>query len=155
LDPAGLGPHVYAQKILSSPGKKDGLYWPTVTGESQSPLGELAAQASAEGYRRGAQPIPYHGYYYRILKRQGPDASGGAFDYVANGKMIGGFALIAVPAEYGNSGIMTFMVNQDGTVFQKDLGPNSSALAGKIESFDPGPGWSQVDASSLAQGAPD
>jgi hypothetical protein len=89
---------------------------------SRSPLGDLAAQASAEGYKVGQKPIPYHGYFYRILKRQGASASGGAYDYVVNGKMIGGFALLAYPAEYGNSGIMTFMVNHDGMVFQKDLG---------------------------------
>ena len=122
LDPGGLGSHVYAQRILSRPGKKDGLYWPTAEGETPSPLGELAAKASAEGYKAGAAPIPYHGYYYRILTRQGADAPGGAYDYLVNGKMIGGFGLLAVPAEYGNSGIMTFIVNQDGTVYQKDLG---------------------------------
>ena len=133
----GLGPHVYAQRIVSSPGKKDGLYWPTAEGEEPSPLGDLAAQASAEGYKVGQKPIPYHGYYYRILKRQGASASGGAYDYVVNGKMIGGFALIAYPAEYGNSGIMTFMVNQDGTVFQKDLGERTEKIARRIETFDP------------------
>ena len=115
LDPAGLGHGVYAQRIVSHPGKKDGLYWPTPAGETPSPLGDLAAQASAEGYKAGAKPIPYHGYYYRILTRQGAGAPGGAYDYLVKGKMKGGFALIAVPAEYGNSGIMTFMVNHDGT----------------------------------------
>ena len=115
LDPAGLGHGVYAQRIVSHPGKKDGLYWPTTEGETPSPLGDLAAQASAEGYKAGEKPIPYHGYYYRILTRQGAGAPGGAYDYLVKGKMKGGFALIAVPAEYGNSGIMTFMVNHDGT----------------------------------------
>ena len=129
--PRGLGPHVYAQRIVSRRGKKDGLYWPTAEGETPSPLGELAAKASAEGYKAGAAPIPYHGYYYRILKRQGPSAPGGAYDYLANGKMIGGFALLAVPAEYGNSGIMTFMVNQDGTVYQKDLGLKTAEACAK------------------------
>jgi hypothetical protein len=145
LDPAGLGRGVYAQRIVSRPGKKDGLYWPTAEGEPQSPLGDLAAQASAEGYKAGEKPIPFHGYYYRILTRQGADAPGGAYDYLVKGKLKGGFALIAVPAEYGNSGIMTFMVNQDGTVLQKDLGPNTTKLAAKIEAFVPDQGWTHVD----------
>ena len=99
LDPDGLGPHVYAQRIVSSQGKKDGLYWPTAEGEEPSPLGDLAAKASAEGYKAGETAAsPYHGYYYRVLKRQGASAAGGAYDYVVNGKMIGGFALIAYPA---------------------------------------------------------
>jgi hypothetical protein len=145
LDPAGLGRGVYAQRIVSHPGKKDGLYWPTSEGQPPSPLGELAAQASAEGYKAGQTPIPYHGYYYRVLKRQGASASGGAYDYLINGKMRGGFALIAFPAEYGNSGIMTFMVNHDGTVFRKDLGPKTDELARKIESFAPDQTWTKVD----------
>jgi hypothetical protein len=147
LDPAGLGRGVYAQRIVSRPGKRDGLYWPTTEGETPSPLGDLAAKASAEGYKPGEKPIPYHGYYYRILTRQGPSAPGGAYDYVVKGKMMGGFALIAVPAEYGNSGVMTFLVNQDGTIFQKDLGPNTSAVARKINAYAPDQTWSQTDAS--------
>ena len=147
LDPAGLGPHAYAQRIVSSPGKKDGLYWPTAGGEEPSPFGDLAAKASAEGYKVGQKPIPYHGYFYRILKRQGGDAPGGAFDYVVKGKMIGGFALVAYPAEYGNSGIMTFIVNHDGVVFQKDLGPDTGKIARKIESFAPDQSWTKVDNS--------
>ena len=146
LDPEKAGPHVYAQRIVSSSGKKDGLYWPTAEGEEPSPLGDLAAKASAEGYKAGKRPRPYHGYYYRILKRQGPGAAGGAYDYVVNGKMIGGFALIAYPAQYGNSGIMTFMVNQDGTVFQKDLGPRTTRIVRRIESFSPDAGWQKADA---------
>jgi Protein of unknown function (DUF2950) len=145
LDPAGLGPHVYAQRIVSRPEKKDGLYWPTAEDEPPSPLGELAAKAAAEGYKPGNTPIPYHGYYYRILTRQGTNAPGGTYDYLAKGKMIGGFALVAYPAQYGNSGIMTFIVNQDGTVFQKDLGPQSDKLARKIEAFDPDSTWTKVD----------
>jgi hypothetical protein len=109
-------------------------------------LGDLAAQASAEGYKVGQKPIPYHGYFYRVLKRQGASASGGAYDYVVNGKMIGGFALLAYPAEYGNSGIMTFIVNHDGTVFQKDLGWRTERIARRIESFAPDPTWQKVDA---------
>ena len=147
LDPGGLGPHAYAQRIVSRPGKKDGLYWPTPEGETPSPLGEFAAQAAAEGYKTGSGPIPYHGYYYRVLTRQGASAPGGAYDYLVNGKMIGGFALLAFPAEYGNSGIMTFMVNHDGTVFQKDLGPKTATLARKIDSFAPDQTWTAVDAS--------
>jgi hypothetical protein len=146
LDPEKAGPHVYAQRILSSEGKKDGLFWPTAEREEPSPLGDLAAKASAEGYKAGGKPKPYHGYYYRILKRQGTGAAGGAYDYVVNGKMIGGFALIAYPAQYGNSGIMTFMVNQDGAVFQKDLGERTEKIARKIETFDPDAGWQKVDA---------
>jgi hypothetical protein len=137
LDPAGQGRGAYAQRIVSRPGKKDGLYWPSAEDEEASPLGELAAQAAAEGYKTGGAPIPYHGYYYRILTRQGATAPGGAYNYLAKGKMIGGFALIAYPAEYGNSGIMTFLVNHDGTVWQKDLGPKTAKLAQKIESFMP------------------
>jgi hypothetical protein len=148
LDPAGLGPHVYAQRIVSRPGKKDGLYWQTAESDPPSPFGDLAAKASAEGYKAGQTPIPYHGYYYRILTRQGANAPGGAYDYLAKGKMIGGFALVAYPAQYGNSGIMTFIVNQDGTVFQKDLGRQTDKLARKIDSFDPDQTWTKVDASS-------
>ena len=146
LNPAGLGRGVYAQRIVSRPGKKDGLYWPTAESEEPSPLGELAAQASAEGYKVGQKPIPYHGYFYRVLKRQGAGARGGAYDYMVDGKMIGGFALLAYPAEYGNSGIMTFMVNHDGTVFQKDLGTRTERIARRIESFAPDATWQKVDA---------
>jgi hypothetical protein len=145
LDPEGLGRGVYARRIVSRTGKKDGLYWPTAEGETPSPLGELAAQASAEGYKAGEKPIPYHGYYYRILTRQGAGAPGGAYDYLVKNKMKGGFALIAVPAEYGNSGIMTFMVNHDGVVLEKDLGPDTTKLARKIDAFAPDQGWSKTD----------
>ena len=147
LDPAGLGRGVYAQRIVSHKGKKDGLYWPTAEGQTPSPLGELAAQASAEGYKTGKGPIPYHGYYYRVLTRQGTGAPGGAYDYLVKGKMRGGFALLAFPAEYGNSGVMTFMVNHDGAVFEKDLGPKTAKLARKIESFAPDQTWAKVDGS--------
>jgi hypothetical protein len=143
----GAGPGVYAQRIVSSPGKKDGLYWPS-DGE-QSPLGELAAQASAEGYKvGGGEPQPYHGYYYRILTRQGPNAPGGEIDYVINGKMIGGFALVAYPAEYGNSGVMTFVVNHAGQVYQKDLGERTEAIAKRMTRFDPDQTWKKVEVSS-------
>ena len=127
-----------------STGKKDGLYWPTAQGEEESPLGELFAAASAQGYHAGEGRSPYHGYYYKILTRQGPAAPGGAADYVVNGKMIGGFALVAYPAEYRNSGVMTFMVNHAGTVFQKDLGPKPPNRR-DMTSFNPDPTWKKVD----------
>jgi Protein of unknown function (DUF2950) len=143
----GAGPGVYARRIVSSPGKKDGLYWPA--DGNQSPLGELAAQASAEGYKVGSdEPQPYHGYYFRILTRQGPNAPGGELDYVINGKMIGGLALIAYPAEYGNSGVMTFEVNHAGTVYQKDLGELTEVIAKRIRWFDPDQTWKKVEVTS-------
>jgi hypothetical protein len=145
-DRTGAGPGVYAQRIVSSPGKKDGLYWPS--DRSESPLGELAARASAEGYKRSAEPQPYHGYYYRILTRQGPNAPGGTLDYIVKRKMIGGFALVAYPADYGNSGVMTFVVNHAGTVYQKDLGERTAAIAKTMSSFDPDQTWKKVDTSS-------
>jgi Protein of unknown function (DUF2950) len=143
----GAGPGVYAQRIVSSPGKKDGLYWPS--DGDQSPLGELAAQASAEGYKvGGGEPQPYHGYYYRILTRQGPNAPGGEMDYVINGKMLGGFALVAYPAEYGSSGVMTFVVNHAGQVYQKDLGERTEAIAKRMTRFDPDQTWKKVEVSN-------
>jgi hypothetical protein len=134
----------YAQTFGSDPGKKNGLYWPTQEGEKPSPLGELVANARAEGYTSKdsqGNHVPYHGYYYRILTAQGKNAPGGAYDYIVNGKMIGGFAVIAFPAEYGNSGIMTFIVNHDGVVYQKDLGENTTELAEAITLFDPDETW--------------
>jgi hypothetical protein len=141
----GDGAGVYAQLIVSTPGKKDGLFWRD--DRDPSPLGELAAQASAEGYKVDGQGAPYHGYYFRILKGQGSDAPGGAFNYVVKGKMIGGFALIAYPAEYGNSGVMTFLVNHAGTVYQKDLGNRTEAIARRVTLFDPDQTWKKVDAA--------
>jgi|SRR5579871_1598683 len=136
----------YAQKFASSPGKHDGLYWPAAANEEQSPLGPLVASAQAAGYgdksANGARR-PYFGYYYRILKAQGDHAPGGAYDYIANGQMIGGFALVAYPAQYDVSGVMTFLVNQEGIVYQKDLGPNTSAIAAKITRFDPDASWAK------------
>lgn len=139
----GDGVGTYAQHIVSSPGKKDGLYWPSDTNDS--PLGQLAADASAEGYKAGNEPQPYHGYYYRILTRQGASAPGGAMSYVVEGKMIGGFALVAYPADYGNSGVMTFIVNHAGTVYQKDLGKDTAARVKSMNSFDPDKTWTKVD----------
>ena len=142
-DRTGEGVGLYAQRIVSSPGKKDGLFWRD--DRDPSPLGELAAQASAEGYKVGEQAAPYHGYYFRILKGQGSDARGGALNYVVRGKMIGGFALIAYPAEYGNSGVMTFMVNHAGTVYEKDLGNRTEGIAKRKYLFDPDQTWKKID----------
>lgn len=144
-DRTGAGAGIYAQRIVSNPGKKDGLFWRD--DKDPSPLGEFAAQASAEGYKAGEQAAPYHGYYFRILKGQGSDAPGGALSYVVKGKMMGGFALIAYPAEYGNSGVMTFLVNHSGTVYQKDLGRRTGSIAKRIELFDPDQTWKKVDAA--------
>jgi hypothetical protein len=131
----------YAQKILSSPGKKDGLYW---EGEPDNLVPKAFADASAAMLAEGKKPVPYHGYYFRILKAQGPDAEGGAADYVVNGKMIGGFALIAFPAEYGVSGIETFLVNHRGKVYEKDLGANTGVSARQTLRFNPDKSWKVV-----------
>ena len=147
----GAGVGTYAQRIISQPGKKDGLYWPTAAGEEQSPLGDLAAAASAQGYRArgGDQRTPFHGYYYKILTRQGPAAQGGVQDYVVKGKMIGGFGLVAWPAEYGNSGVMTFIVNHNGTVYEKDLGPRTAQVAANMTAYNPDDSWKKVDMSQV------
>jgi hypothetical protein len=133
----------YAQKLASTPGRKDGLYWATTVDELPSPLGEQFARARAEGYfdEGATRNKAYRGYIYRMLTAQGPNAIGGAYDYRVAGKMIGGFALLAVPAEYGNSGVMTFIVNHDGVVFSKDLGPETANVAGAIAAFDPDSTW--------------
>jgi hypothetical protein len=138
----------YAQKFASTKGKKDGLYWEAKEGEDQSPLGALAARAVEEGYKGrkpGDNPLPYHGYFYRILKAQGKNAPDGAYDYVVRGKMIGGFALVAFPAEYGASGVMTFIVNHDGVVYQKDLGKETGKIAKAMTKFDPDKTWKKVE----------
>ena len=137
----------YARKLVSSDGKKDGLSWPATEGEPESPLGPLVANARVEGYAaRSGHTEAYHGYLFRILTAQGKDAPGGALDYVVHGRMIGGFGLVAAPAEYGNSGVMTFIVNQDGLVFQKDLGSDATEIAADIKMFDPDQSWRKVDA---------
>lgn len=143
MDHDGDGLLTYAGKFASDKGKKNGLYWETREGEKPSPLGDLVARARNEGYMKGkpAKPFPYHGYYFKILTKQGENAAGGAFDYLVKGRMIGGFAVVAYPAAYGRSGVMTFMVNHDGTVFQKDLGVNTLKIAKSMKSFDPGSGW--------------
>jgi hypothetical protein len=138
----------YAQKFRSSKGKKDGLYWVTKEGEKPSPFGPLAAKAAREGYsgeKAGDKPIPYLGYFYRILKKQGPNAEGGAYNYMAKGKMIGGFGLVAHPAAYGASGIMTFIVNHEGVVYEKDLGKETEKIVGTMSQFDPDKSWKKVE----------
>ena len=123
------------------------LFWRVKDGEVQSPLGPLLARASAEGYTKDKRgPTPYHGYYFRLLKGQGASAKSGALDYTVRGRTIGGFAAVAYPANYGNTGIMSFIINQDGTVYEKDLGPDTRATGLKLQRFDPGPGWSPVPA---------
>jgi Protein of unknown function (DUF2950) len=138
----------YAQHFMSSPGKRDGLYWPPVAGEPESPMGPLVAAARAEGYTPGEKTekhhSSYHGYFYRILKGQGPHAADGARDYLVDGNMIGGFALVAFPGRWGDSGVMTFIVNQDGVVYQKNLGPDTEATARKMKLFDPDSTWTVV-----------
>jgi hypothetical protein len=147
-DNDGDGLFEYADKFRSDPGKKNGLYWETKEGEEPSPLGPFAAEAYKSGYGKqesSGEPRPYHGYYFRILKAQGKNAPGGAYDYVVKGNMIGGFALVAYPAQYGNSGIMTFIVNQDGIVYQKNLGKETAKLAQAIKVFDPDKTWKKVE----------
>jgi hypothetical protein len=169
----------YARRFMSSPGRRDGLYWDTAEGEKPSPLGILVASARAEGYGASGQsneqsrldmqninlvsvqqadqspdqnrrdsPVqsrnPYHGYYFKILTRQGPHARGGPYDYVINGNMIAGFALVAFPDKWGSSGVMTFIVNQQGRVYEKNLGPETAAIAGAIDEYDPDPTWMLV-----------
>jgi hypothetical protein len=142
-----LGPNgaaEYAQHFMSRIGQRDGLYWPAKAGEEESPLGPLIARAQTAGYRPGTphqRPRPYYGYYFHILTQQGPNAPGGAKDYVVNGRMTGGFALIAYPATHGDSGIMTLIVNQDGIVYQKNFGPDTTNIAARITQYDPDASW--------------
>ena len=144
-DPTGSGVRQYAQRILSSPGQRDGLYWKSAANDS--PLGELVAQAVAEGYGGAdtGKPVPYHGYYFRLLKAQGKHAPGGAQSYLKDGRLIGGFAVVAWPAEYGNSGIKTFIVNQRDLVFEKDLGADTAKIASAMTEYDPDDSWDPVE----------
>ena len=151
---------VYAQKFISTPGKRDGLYWDTAEGDKPSPLGTLVAQAREEGYSAGrgqssnaskegaaasaSKHSPFHGYYFRILTRQGTHAPGGRFSYLINGNMIAGYALVAYPDKWGSSGIMTFIINQQGRVYQKNLGPKTAQVAAAMTEYDPDPTWSLV-----------
>jgi Protein of unknown function (DUF2950) len=146
----GSGLLEYAQRLESIRGKRDGLFWEAKPGEPESPLGPLVARARAAGYPlppRGG-PVPYHGYFYRILFAQGPDAPGGAYDFVVKGHMIGGFALVAYPATYGVSGIMTFIASHDGVVYQKDLGPTTAQLATAMKTYNPDRTWSEAEGVS-------
>jgi hypothetical protein len=136
----GEGVLAYASRMVSSPGKHDGLYWPAGPDDNQSPLGEAFVNASS----RNAQNPGYYGYHFKLLESQGPHAPGGAYEYVVRGKLFGGFAVIAWPVKYGDTGIKSFMVSHSGQVYQRDLGPESAAHAEATKSFDPGPGWSTV-----------
>ncbi len=153
----------YARKLISTPGKHDGLFWDSPEGENPSPLGKLIAAASAEGYvsrqeasgaagKGGSEKeqapfgrAPYHGYYFKILTRQGPHAPGGKYGYIINSNMIAGYALVAYPDKWGNSGVMTFIINQQGRVYQKNLGPNTAKLASAMTEYDPDPAWKLVE----------
>jgi hypothetical protein len=135
----------FAPKFISDTGKQNGLYWESADGQPKSPLGPLVAFATAEGYSVKANThVPYYGYYFRMLDKQGSNAPGGAKDYVVDGKMVGGFAFVAYPAEYRNSGVMTFIINQDGVLLQKDLGKGTTEAATAMTAFDPDASWSQV-----------
>jgi hypothetical protein len=139
------GTKQYAQKFISDTGKQNGLYWQSQEGQPRSPLGPLAAFATTEGYSvKPDSHMPFHGYYFHMLSRQGSHAQGGAKDYVIDGKMVGGFAFVAYPAEYRNSGVMTFIINQDGVLLEKDLGNGTTDIATAMTEFDPDPGWKPV-----------
>ncbi len=145
----GDGVVKYAQKLRSDPGKKNGLFWRSQPGEEVSPLGELVAQARMEGYRKTKavfreEATPFHGYFFKILTRQGKNAPGGGYDYIINGNMVAGFALVASPSNWGKSGVMTFIVNQQGKVYQKNLGPNTLKTAQAMDEFNPDKTWTMV-----------
>jgi hypothetical protein len=137
----------YAQKILSDEGKFNGLYWPAAEGTQESPIGPLIAKARSQGYRKGqaGKPVPFHGYLYRVLTAQGEHAPGGAHEYIRDGRMTEGFAFLAYPAKYRSSGVMTFLVNQNGQVLQKDLGTDTSQVARKMKLYDPDSSWEQAE----------
>ena len=145
----GDGILAYAQKLRSDPGKKNGLFWRHAPGEPISPLGELVAQARMAGYKKEKslfkeQPIPFHGYYFKILTRQGKNAPGGKYNYIINGNMVGGFALVAFPSNWGKSGVMTFIVNQQGKVYEKNLGPDTLKMEQSVDTYDPDKTWTPV-----------
>jgi len=154
MDPNGDGVSEFAQKFKSDEGKKNGLYWPVKEGEKPSPLGPFAAQAVKEGYKnktdKSEGPTPYHGYFFRILTGQGKNAPGGTYSYVVKGKMVLGFGLVAYPAEYRNSGVMTFIVNQQDIIYEKDLGPDTAKIAGTMKKYDPDKTWKKVEKEALA-----
>jgi hypothetical protein len=148
-DRDGDGLYEYAEKFVSTPGKNDGLYWEAKAGEEESPFGDVFARATRLRYKTtNSKPVPYHGYFFKILKAQGKNAPGGAYDYIVNGNMIGGFAMVAYPARFGVSGVMTFVVNHDGIVYQKDLGKDTAKIAHKIKLFDPDKTWKKVEIKS-------
>jgi hypothetical protein len=154
MDTARDGVAVYAQKFVSTPGQRDGLYWETAPDAPRSPLGALVAEARSEGYATGGSSVtspgppgqrtPFHGYVFKILTRQGPHAPGGRYNYVINGNMIAGYALVAYPDKWGNSGVMTFIVNQQGRVYEKNLGARTAGIAAAITEYDPDPSWRRV-----------
>ena len=147
-DADGNGYADYARRFRSTEGKRDGLYWAETGGAPQSPLGPLFAVAATEGYGKSAasgKPAPYHGYHYRLLTSQGPDAAGGAYQYVVKDKLLGGFGVVAYPASYGVSGVMTFIVNHDGVVYEKDLGPKTASVASAMTRFNPDKSWRKVE----------
>lgn len=138
-------PH-YADRLFSSPGKRDGLYWKTEPGEPESPMGPAISSAASEGYKAGSgKRVPYHGYFFRRLEAQGSHAEGGAMSYRENGQLTRGYALVAYPASYARSGVMTFIVNQAGVVYQKDLGPKTASIAAAMKAFDPDPSWTVAE----------
>jgi hypothetical protein len=147
----GQPPGLYARTIRSDTGRQNGLYWPAARGQKRSPLGDLVAQAAAEGrpVGEGAQPAPFHGYVFRILTAQGPKAPGGAKNYVVDGRMSGGFALVAWPAEYGVTGVMTFIVSQDASLREKNLGPQTATIAAAMASYDPDDSWEVVPETAV------
>ncbi len=147
LNPEGAPLLHYARSLVSTANRKDGLHWEAAVDETQSPLGSLFASARAEGYLVDPtiRPAPYYGYYFRILTAQGANAAGGAYDYVVDDKMIGGFGLLAYPAEHGSTGVMSFIVNHDGVVFSKDLGADTAKLAAEITRFDPDSSWTREE----------
>ena len=147
----GDGIFAYAQKLRSDPGKRNGLFWRATQGEEVSPLGELVALARYEGYKKNkavfkeAEPSPFHGYYFKILTRQGKSVPGGKYNYIVNGNMVGGFALVAFPSNWGKSGVMTFIVNQQGKVYQKNLGPGTMKIAPEMKLYNPDKTWAPVN----------
>ncbi len=145
-DRNGDGVKEYARRLMSTAGARDGLYWPTAEGEPESPMGPLIAEAVGEGYKpgQGGGSKPFHGYLFRALTAQGENAPGGAKEYLVDGHLTGGFALLAYPAEYGNSGVMSFLVNQSGIVYEADLGPETATAAAAITAYNPGEGWTAV-----------
>jgi len=149
IDRMGDGVIQYAQHLRSTPGTHDGLYWHADAGQEASPLGPLIAGARSEGYTHESKIMtetqaPYHGYFFKVLTRQGPNAPGDKYDYIINGHMVAGFALVAWPAEWGNSGVMTFIVNQSGKVYDANLGTSTASIAAKMTAYDPGPDWKPV-----------